>query len=316
MRNAMFKASLLLVAATSFGLLLIQPLVRESQGGGRSALDTPTITCVGTSQHTIFLQVCAGASGAPAGFTVQWTPLPDGTDCAAFVWPSDDTGVCKASFSGVPGCSIYNLGPNQCVTVEIGNLLDAECGVGLENCGADELACDTVYVFRAFAHNVPGAGAIGRSAFTANECCVTQDCESCVYTQGFWKTHGPEGCNPSGGDNLWPVDELTIGGATYSAAELCTNLQTPGSGNAVLILSHQLITAMMNRANGAGDSTLAECDDATVDELIDLGNELLDGLDINVDDVAPSSDLGQQMVGVAGCLDDYNNGFGGVDHCE
>jgi len=96
--------------------------------------------------------------------------------------------VCRGSFSGTPDCSIYNLAPNACVTLEIGNLNDAECGVGLTNCGANELDCGFEYVFRAFAHNAPGG--LNRSDFTANLCCSTRPCaEFCVRTQGYWKTH-------------------------------------------------------------------------------------------------------------------------------
>lgn len=215
--------------------------------------------------------------------------------------------LCKASFSGVPGCSIYNLAPNACVTVEIGNLLDSECGVGLSNCGAEELKCGTEYVFRAFAHNEPGPTGRNRSDFTANYCASTEDCVAgCVFTQGYWKTHGPTGCNPSGGANVWPVTALTIGGTTYSDADLCTNLNLPGAGNAVLILSHQLIAAMLNIANGA--TPPPDCD-------IDAASALLTGLNINTASVAPSSTLGQQMTAAAACLDLYNNGDGGVPHC-
>lgn len=235
---------------------------------------------------------------------MQWQPLGD-TDCEDFEWPaSDDTRLCKASFSGVPGCSIYNLDAYACVEVEIGNLLDSECGVGLSNCGADELDCGTEYVFRAFAHNVPRGA--NKSDLTDNLCCATEDCvDGCVFTQGFWKTHGPAGCNPSGGDNVWPVTELAIGGTTYTEAELCTNLNLPGAGNAVRILSHQLIAALLNR-HGATEPP--DCD-------IDAASALLNGLNINTDSVAPSTDLGKEMTDAAACLNLYNNGDGGVSHC-
>lgn len=283
--------------------------------------DTPTITCVGETQHTIFLQVCAGASGAPAGFSVQWVKHSDypSLDCQSggpgpcspggdesSLWPASDTtlNLCKASFSGRPGCSIYNLAPLQCITVEIGNLLDSDCGVGLSNCGANELDCGTEYVFRAFAH---ANSSKNRSDFTCNLCCETEDCvQGCVFTQGYWKTHGPTGCNPSGGANVWPVASLTIGGTLYSDADLCTNLNLPGVGNAVRILSHQLIAALLNIANGAAPPP--NCD-------IAAASALLTGLNINTASVAPSSTLGQQMTAAAHCLDLYNNGDGGVTHC-
>jgi hypothetical protein len=267
-------------------------------------LATPTIQCVNTTQATIFLQVCAGPTGAPAGFSVQWMPLPPDVACGQFVWPaSDDPALCKASFSGVPGCSAFNLGPNQCITVEIGNLDDSVCGVST-NCSG-ELECGTTYVFRAFAHNVPQGP--NRSDFTPNRCCSTLDCQpGCVRTQGYWKTHGPAGCNPSGGANVWPVTELTIGGRTYTDAELCTNLNKPGAGNAVLILSHQLIAALLNIASGA--TPPPACD-------IAAASALLTGLDINTASVDPHTDAGKKMLAAALCLDLYNTGAGGITHC-
>lgn len=155
-----------------------------------SKLDPPTLTCVGSTQHTIFLQVCgATTTGAPAGFSLHWVKHSDyptlTCDACNQSWPPteeacdptatpNNCNVCSGSFSGVPGCSIYNLAPNACVTVEIGNLNDAVCGVSLHNCGAEELLCGTEYVFRAFAHNVPGGSK--RSDFTCNLCCSTDPC--------------------------------------------------------------------------------------------------------------------------------------------
>jgi hypothetical protein len=279
------------------------------EGGGgapKPKLDTPTITCVGETQVTISIQICAGPSGAPAGFSLQWQALPDGVNCDDFVWPaSNDPDLCKASLSGVPGCTRYNLGPNECVTVKVGNLLDSECGVGLSNCGKGELVCGTEYVFRAFAH---ANKASQRSDFTGNLCCSTEECagETCVRSQGYWRTHGPAGCNPSGGTNVWPEEELTIGGTTYSDAELCTNLNLPGAGNAVRILSHQLIAAMLNVASGA--TLPPSCD-------LDAASDLLIGHNINTSSVAPSSPDGQDMTAAADCLELYNTGDGGVSHC-
>jgi hypothetical protein len=286
------------------GITNPQPARAQKKG---DVLDTPTITCGNSTKTWIDLNVCAGGTGAPAGFSIQWAPLPEGTECKDFVWPpSDNPDLCKASFSGVPGCSVFNLGANACTTVRVGELQDEECGVS-SNC-FNELECGTTYVFRAFAHNETGPGGRGRSAFTANLCCSTEDCleGGCVFTQGYWKTHGPEGCNPSGGANVWPVTGLVIGTQSYTDAELCTNLNLPGAGNAVRILSHQLIAAMLNVANGA--TPPPNCD-------IDAASALLTGLNINTSSVAPSSTLGQQMTAAANCLDLYNNGDGGVTHC-
>src|SRR5262245_50659322 len=65
--------------------------------------------------------------------------------------------------------------------------------------------------------------------------------EDCTLTQGYWKNHA----------DAWPVDSLTIGGTTYTKDELLTILWTPTTGDASLILGHQLIAALLNAAAGA-----------------------------------------------------------------
>jgi hypothetical protein len=147
--------------------------------------------------------------GAPAGFSVQWMPLPDvdgdgdkdADDCAAFVWPVYTDGppetFCKGSFSGSPACSAYNLAAGACTpcpgsdppsadgTVRIGALFDDECGVGVNICGGEELGCGTTYVFRGFVHATSG---VQRSAYTGNVCCSTAACPGgCMLSQGFWR---------------------------------------------------------------------------------------------------------------------------------
>jgi hypothetical protein len=306
--------------------------VAAATGASRKAfapptkLDTPTLECVDESQVTIFLQVCAGASGAPAGFTVQWQPKPPDTECGDVVWP-DSTDVCKGSFSGVPGCSIYNLGSNACRTVEIGNLLDAECGVGLENCGANELRCGTEYVFRAFAHNVPHGA--NKSDFTANLCCATEDCvEECrALSQGYWKQHacnwpapftpgaagtasagqcGTVGSDPNTSCACDDQHTIKIGNNDYNQCELlCALTRTSGipGGNALVTLAHQLITAELNILNGAAPP---DCD-------LDAAHALIGDLNILTDVVpsgGPGNILGPAMNTAAACLEAYNT------HCE
>jgi hypothetical protein len=56
--------------------------------------------------------------------------------------------------------------------------------------------------------------------------------------QGFWKNHFP---------SAWDkVTSLTLGTTAYSAKEAEQFLQTPGAGDASLILVHQLIAALLN----------------------------------------------------------------------
>ncbi len=92
---------------------------------------TPTVSCFSSTPSSITVQVQAGATGAPAGFSIQWMKTTD-LQALGGVWPAD--GLCKASFSGVPSCSNYNLAPYSTITIQIGdNLFDA-CGASSENC--------------------------------------------------------------------------------------------------------------------------------------------------------------------------------------
>lgn len=79
--------------------------------------------------------------------------------------------------------------------------------------------------------------------------------EGCTYTQGYWKTHGPA---PKGNNsNEWPVTSLTLGNVTYTEAELQAIFNQAVKGNGLVSLSHQLIAAKLNVANGADNSAIA-----------------------------------------------------------
>src|SRR5215470_11513793 len=136
--------------------------------------DAPTLSCVSSGQHEITLRVTAGASGAPAGVTIQWE-TKELFDQVGWV---DDERLCKLSLSGQPslqhpGASRWDLGPGESEEVKIGDINFDETGVSGENCGVDPLDCGTDYVFRAFAH--AGRG-FGRSDWSDNLVCSTAAC--------------------------------------------------------------------------------------------------------------------------------------------
>jgi hypothetical protein len=74
----------------------------------KPALDAPALSIVGATQTSIDVQVCAGPSGAPAGFSVQWMTADA---YGATGWDSESPDYCAASFSGVPAQSTFSLGP-------------------------------------------------------------------------------------------------------------------------------------------------------------------------------------------------------------
>src|SRR5438477_263361 len=156
---------LLVMACTSFTFAGV------AQAGKGCQLDAPAVRCLSSTASSITINICAGATGAPAGISIHWST-----------------------------CAAYTANGNQ----------------------------------------IPDPD------------------------------HG--GCNPPGHDNLWPVSSLTIGGSTLGESDICSILQanpgacakggsSNGGANAVLILEHQLIAAMFNKASGAIDCAFA---DATI----------------------------------------------------
>jgi hypothetical protein len=238
-----------------------------SAQGPKSKLSKPSISCGNSTKRSIDITFQSGASGAPAGFSVQWMTLTDFTTSGG--WPTNSdcpldlngnptcpTSFCKASFSGNANDSRYILGANAAATVNIGDNLFDDPGAS-STCASTPLECGTAYVFRAFAH---ATSANQRSEFSDTLTCSTSPCEDgCTYTQGYWKTHGPI---PVGNNsNEWKVTSLTLGKVTYTDLELLSIFNTPAKGNGLVSLAHQLIAAKLNVANGANSS----CITATID---------------------------------------------------
>jgi hypothetical protein len=124
-----------------------------------------------------------------------------------------------------------------------------------------------------------------------------QEDPGCTLTQGYWKTH-PE---------AWPVDLLTVGGASYAKEDLIVLLATPPRRDAAYIVAKQLIAAQLNVLNGA-DAVGAGVYDvilAAEDWLatVGLGN-------------FPTGTLREEGIQYAEQLDVFNNGLSGVPHCD
>ena len=104
--------------------------------------------------------------------------------------------------------------------------------------------------------------------------------------------------------SAWPVTTLTLGGKTYTQAQLLTILNTPvGTGknaDATLILADQLIAAQPNIAHGS--------DPTPVTGIIAHTSNILTGCMVPCG-VKPSSTLGQQMTVDEALLAQYNEGL-------
>jgi hypothetical protein len=301
MKNIAYKS---LVFAFVIGVLVSTFAGEVLAQKKKTKLDTPTVTLAGATASSITLNVKAGTTGAPAGFSVQWMTLADYQANGNQFYSSDV--VCKASFSGNANGSRYNLGPGESVQVTIGDtLLDAGASVG--NCGGEPLVCDTAYVFRVFAHANNTLERSDFAIFGLDGSLRTIPCSAgggCTFTQGYWKTHGPI---PTGGNtNMWPVGALSLGSVTYSDLELLSILNTPSAGNGLVNLAHQLIAAKLNVANGADDAAIAG-------SILDA-DALIGGL------IVPPIGSGALEPGdtssLVNSLTSYNEGATGPGHCQ
>lgn len=286
----------LLLATLVLSLLTLLP-AQAAPPPQKPTLSTPSLSCAGATQASIDLMVCAGATGAPAGFTIQWV-TSDALAANGGAWPS--TGTCDASFSGNANNSRYSLAANQCVNVNVGDFLFDE---GVSTSCPEALLCGTEYAFRSFAH---ANSTFNRSAFSDPHFCSTLPCggEGCTFTQGYWKTHGPI---PTGNNsNEWPVTSLTLGSVSYTDLELLAIFNTPAAGNGLLSLAHQLIAAKLNVAAGADGSAVAGA--------IVAADSLIGGLvvpPVGSGFLAPSA-----TSALTTTLMNYNEGATGPGHCE
>jgi hypothetical protein len=266
-----------------------------------SVVSTPSLQCDGATQAAINIRVCAGATGLPAGFTVQWMTAADYAANLNTWYSSDDPRACDASFSGNANLSRYNLTANQCVSVDVGEFLFDN---GTSTDCAAALACGTDYVFRAFGH---ATNTLTRSAFTGNLPCSTLPCgqeTSCTLTQGYWKTHGPI---PTGQNtDVWPATPISLGTVAYTDLQLQSIFDTPAAGNGLIALAHQLIAAKLNIANGADPTAVA----ATVA----LADATIGGL--VVPPVGSGSLTPSATSTLTTALMSYNEGATGPGHCE
>lgn len=274
-------------------------------------MDTPLLSCSVATLFSLDVLVCAGpTTGAPAGFSLQWVSAaqlaagPDGIPGTTDdnTWPaSDSTDLCKASFSGNANQSTYNLGKNQCTSVNIGDNLFDNPGAS-SNCASTPLECGTVYAFRSFAH---ANSTLFRSNFTTDLFCSTAACvvDGCTFTQGYWKTHGPI---PTGNNsNEWPVTSLTLGTVTYTDLELQSIFDQPAAGNGLISLAHQLMAAKLNIANGADGTAVAGA--------IASADALIGGL--VVPPVGTGSLSNSATSSLNATLTSFNEGATGPGHC-
>ena len=233
-------------------------LLARSASAASTQLDAPVVSSPDPlASSFVHLDIAAGASGAPYGFTVEWMTQAQ-FDANGDVWPLEtDPRVRTATFFGLPtlntvdGTTSFMLSPDGSAGVEIGDIFD-ETGVQAVN--RDELVQGTAFVFRVKANGdggdpTGGTGLVsGGSGITASTYGDTHYASTkappatdCVFTQGYWKNH------PS----AWPVLAVKLGNTTYTQAQMLLIFNTPAAGNGLISLAHQLAAVKLNIAAGA-----------------------------------------------------------------
>lgn len=111
-----------------------------------------------------------------------------------------------------------------------------------------------------------------------------------VGTQGFWKNH-PE---------AWPVDEIAVGGISYSREQAIQIMSTPEKGDKTYSMFRQLVAAMLN--------VMAGNDPSCITETIDAANQWLETYGPPGSRLKAKTAAWKQGEPLKDRLDAYNNG--------
>ena len=273
---------------TAIGVLASVLLLLAFAGSAfAQALDAPSLKLNRAGFFRIDLDVTAGTTGAPNGFTIQWMKK---ADYLAYGWPANeyDPSATVCDFTGDPTLNpdprsaSFALGSGGAIQVQVGDLFDE---TGLYGDYLDQLPPGE-YAFRVWAegNGTAGSGSVPSGTFFAST--AIPEC-----TQGFWKTHPeawPVGCTP-----------MLLGTVAYTQTQLLSIYNTPASGNGLISLAHQLITAKLNICNGS--------DGTNINATIAAADALIGGLvvpPVGGGFLAPSS-----TSSLTNTLDDWNNGI-------
>jgi hypothetical protein len=285
-------------ARSLFGALLALLVCAPAPAHSQDRLDAPELVLVQGSRSKVRLQVTAGPSGAPAGFTVTWMAAADFA-ARGGVWPegaSDD--AVRLGFTGVATLNTwgetersFRLGPHEMLDTEIGDLTDETGVTGLK---VGELPRGMDFVFRVVANATAEAAASLPSATVLG---TTTPQVDCTYTQGYWKSH----------QAAWPVASLMLGSVSYTKTQLVQILLGVSvRGNGLLSLAHQLIATKLNVAAGANPAAVAAAiaaADAAIGSLV-------------VPPIGAGSLPPGETSAITQVLDDYNNGLSGPGTCD
>ena len=279
------------VIARSAGLVLVLGLmVGVLATPAAAVLQRPFVTFVKS----------AGSASIEAGDVASFTISGQntGTAAAPTVRISDvlpDSGLAWAENPDIAACSITDNPGGDVLNCNFGTLGIGQSFSVTVEATTDPETCD--YTLSNTASLFFGGPEVKKTATASiSVTCPPPPGGGCTFTQGFWKNH----------TEVWPVDSLTLGTVSYTAAQLSQIFDEPVAGNGLISLAHQLIAAKLNVANGA-DPTDAQADINAADSLIGglvvppIGSGFL-----NPDDTS----------GLVDALTDFNEGSTGPGHCE
>ncbi len=218
-------------------------------------LAPPTLAYVSSTHYTITLRVTGGAAtGAPAGFTLQWMPITAGF---SGTWPT--TGLHQATYvvSTITDASKpFQLAAGQAVIVVIGAPdLRPTLAYWPVNDADDPLQLATGYVFRAFANAYVGYAL--QSGYTSLFYAPTLPAPVVPVPP---TTPEPGPANERHGKGFWKHN-LGIAGSANSALAATTFFRSgltwaeilhtpPKGGDTYYKLAQQYITALLNAQDG------------------------------------------------------------------
>jgi hypothetical protein len=261
--------------------------------------DTPTLESYVQGHGKIVIVITAGASGAPAGFRVQWMKQADYAANGNEWYAAPNEFMSEAIFMGQPTLNTWNgqltsfcLEPEADAAVEIGDLFD-ETGLSTSVSAILELEAETQYVFRACAN---GDGAADDSDWTITTMLFTDYNRNCTNGPMYWRNNR----------GAWyPVFTMTLGTVTYSKLELLDILDEQAEGNGLVMLAHQMIAVELNLAHGADPQ---DVEDALAQAHLLVGNLVVPPVGSGYIEPTTASPITQVM-------DDYNQGVIGPGHC-
>jgi hypothetical protein len=117
---------------------------------------------------------------------------------------------------------------------------------------------------------------------------------NCAYTTVYWKNHL----------SSWPVMALTIGGLSYTQAQIVNLLQKPANGDISLAVFQQVVAVMLSAAHGANASVVQPTINGADDWLWD-----------NPPNSKPTGAAGDKGAIYAATLTNFSSGIVGPGHC-